>query len=98
MDPITNRTEASVPARQNAPVPPRPADSSEITQAEDGQDNRITDLSELAAKAAATGPDLRADEIERGKRLVADPNYPSDEILDKLAEGLLRTDDFRASL
>ena len=97
MDPITNRTEAPVPARKNAPVPPRPADSSEITQASDGQDNRMTDLSALAAKAAS-GPDLRADEIERGKRLVADPNYPSDEILDKLAEGLLRTDDFRASL
>ena len=97
MDPITNRPEASVPPRQDTPVQSRSADTSEAAPTSDGSLNGLTDLSGLAAKAA-TGPDLRADEIERAKRLVADPNYPSDEILDKLAEGLLGTDDFRASL
>lgn len=98
MDPITNRVDASSSARSDAPIPPRAADlSTEAPKTED-QGNRITDLSDLAAKASTAGPDIRADEVERGKRLLADPNYPSDEILDKLSENLLRSDDFQASL
>lgn len=31
-------------------------------------------------------PDVRTTEVERGKALAADPNYPSDDILAKLAE------------
>ena len=94
MEPIINRTDASVPARQVPPPPPK----------ESGQPpppptaSQSSKLSELAQKAAASGPDVRADEIERAKRLVADPNYPSDEILDEVAERLLRSDDFRSSL
>ena len=78
-----------------------PAPSADAPQAPLGSTktraNQITDLSALAKKAAS-GPDVRADEVERGKRLVADPNYPSDDLLEKLAEGLLKTDDFASSL
>jgi hypothetical protein len=98
MDPITNRAEASSPARRDTPVPPRTADLAPETPKIENPGSLITDLSDLAAKAAASGPDIRADEVERGKRLLADPNYPSDEILDELSENLLRSDDFSASL
>ena len=94
MEPITNRTD-SVPARQ-VPQVSQPAVAS--TPEESVPPSQISDLASLAEKAAVSGPDLRTDEIERGKRLVADPNYPNDDILEKLAEGLVRSEDFRAAL
>ena len=94
MEPIINRTDASVPARQIPPSPPKEAGPPPSPTTASQSSN----ISELAQKAAASGPDLRADEIERAKRLVADPNYPSDEILDEVAERLLHSDDFRSSL
>lgn len=95
MEPIINRTEVPAPARQVPPVtkPAAGSDSEESAPA-----NQISGDTSLADKVAASSPDLRADEIERGKRLVSDSNYPSDEILGKLAETLLRTDDFRGAL
>ena len=95
MEPIINRTDAPVPARQ---VPPPPPKESGVPSSPPPPVNQVNEISALAKKAAASGPDLRADEIERGKHLAADPNYPSDEILEKLAEGLLRSDDFRNAL
>lgn len=95
MDPITNRTDPSVSVRQNSLVPARSTDASR--DATKTSANQITDLSALAKKASA-GPDVRADEVERGKKLIADANYPSDDLLENLAEGLLKTDDFASSL
>ena len=98
MDPISNRTDSSVSVRQNPVVPtPSSAASQASPDSTKASSNQITDLYALAQKAAS-GPDVRADEVERGKRLVADPNYPSDALLEKLAEGLLNSDDFASSL
>ena len=94
MEPIINRTEVPAPARQVPPVAKPAASSSE----ESAPATQISGDSSLADKVAASGPDLRADEIERGKRLVSDSNYPSDEILGKLAETILHSDDFRGAL
>ena len=94
MEPIINRTDASVPARQVPPPPPKESGAPSAPAPAD----QVSSLSALAKKAADSGPDLRADAIERGKRLVADPNYPSDKILEDLAEGLLGSDDFRSAL
>ena len=94
MEPIINRTDASFPARQ---VPPSPPKESEPTPPPPAA-SQSSEINELAQRAAASGPDLRADEIERAKHLVADPNYPNDDILEKLAEGLIQSDDFRAAL
>ena len=93
MEPIINRTDASVPARQVPPPPPKESGAPSAPPPA----GQVSSLSALAKKAAS-GPDLRADAIERGKRLVADPNYPSDKILEDLAEGLLGSDDFRSGL
>lgn len=36
--------------------------------------------------ALANEPDVRPDEVARGKALAADPDYPSDDLLAKLAD------------
>ena len=95
MEPITNRTEVPAPARQ---VPPVAKPAAAVSSEESAPATQISGDTSLADKVAASSPDLRADEIERGKRLVSGSNYPSDEILEKLAETLLRTDDFRGAL
>lgn len=95
MEPIINRTDASVPARQ---VPPASTSKGTSSADETPSANQMGDASALVDKVANAGPDIRADEIERCKKLVADPNYPSDEILENLADGLLRSDDFNAAL
>ena len=48
----------------------------------------------LAAKVDSTGPEVRPEVVERGKALVANPNWPDDDVLGKLAEKLIDSDDF----
>lgn len=55
---------------------------------------QLTDVSALAAKVNATGPEIRPEAIERAKALLADPNWPNDDVLDKLSEKLLDQEDF----
>ncbi|MFP6886079.1 MAG: hypothetical protein VB997_00905 [Opitutales bacterium] len=54
----------------------------------------MTDVPALATKVKSVGPDVRPEAVERGKALVADPNWPGDAVLDKLAEKLLDHEDF----
>jgi hypothetical protein len=54
----------------------------------------LTDLDSLASKANEAGSDIRPEAIERGKALLADPNWPNDTTLEGLAEKLLGTEDF----
>ncbi len=46
---------------------------------------QITKQEKLLAELAKE-PDVRTQEVERGQALAADPGYPSDELLAKLAE------------
>ena len=68
-------------------LPPKPA--ARITKpaneptAEDAP--QVAKRDKLAA-ALANEPEVRAEEIARGKALAADPNYPSNDILARLAE------------
>lgn len=54
----------------------------------------LADLGSLADRASQSGDDVRPDAIERGKALIADPNWPNDEALEGLAAKLLRTEEF----
>lgn len=54
----------------------------------------ISDLGSLADRASKSGDDVRSEAIERGKALLADPNWPNDEVLEGLAAKLLRTEEF----
>jgi len=74
------KTESlSVPAKPKAqPAIPIRASAQEETPQ--------STKNERLMKALRNEPDVRATEVERGKALAADPNYPSDDILGKLAE------------
>ena len=69
------------------PVPPKPAAKSakpakESAAAETPQTAKQQKLLAELAKE----PDVRTQEVGRGKALAADPGYPSDDLLAKLAE------------
>ena len=69
------------------PVPPKPAAKSAQPAAEPsgGETPQITKQEKLLA-ALAKEPEVRTQEVGRGKALAADPGYPSDDLLAKLAE------------
>jgi negative regulator of flagellin synthesis FlgM len=43
-----------------------------------------------AAEAAKTAPDVRLDRVEEVKRKLQDPSYPSEEVIEKTAEGVMK--------
>jgi negative regulator of flagellin synthesis FlgM len=43
-----------------------------------------------ATEAARTAPNVRADRVEEVKRKLQDPSYPSDEVIEKTAEGVMK--------
>ncbi len=43
-----------------------------------------------ATEAARTAPDVRLDRVEEVKRKLQDPNYPSAEVIEKVAEGIMK--------
>lgn len=93
MDSISVNTDSGASRINRAPL--SPAQQSETKSAPDTEGTaNLTDLQTLAAKVNSAGPDIRPEVVERGKTLVADPNWPSDEVLGKLAEKLLDSEDF----
>lgn len=55
---------------------------------------QLSDLDAVGHKASKAGSEIRPEAVERGKALLADPNWPNDKTLEGLAERLLSTDDF----
>ncbi len=43
-----------------------------------------------AAEAAKTAPDMRLDRVEEVKRKLQDPSYPSEEVIERTAEGVMK--------
>jgi len=54
----------------------------------------LTDIGKIADQASQAGAEIRPEAIQRAKSLLADPNWPNDTVIEKLAEKLLSTDDF----
>ncbi len=44
-----------------------------------------------AAEAAKLAPDVRIDKVEEAKRKLQDPGYPSQEIVEAVADGILKS-------
>jgi negative regulator of flagellin synthesis FlgM len=44
-----------------------------------------------ATEAVRTAPDIRMDRVEEMKRKLQDPSYPSEEIIEKVAEDILKS-------
>ena len=80
IQPLKNQT---VPASPKAAKPAKPSETASADEP------KAEGKSESHLAALAQAPDVRTDEVVRGKALAADPKYPSDEMLAKLAEVLV---------
>lgn len=56
-----------------------------VTQDQDS-DSLSAETSENVRSALASLPEVRADVVARGRQLAADPNYPSQDIVNKIAQ------------
>ena len=54
----------------------------------------LTDLSELADRADQAGNDVRPEVVERAKMLLDDPNWFSDDNIDKMVGKIIQNEDF----
>ncbi len=95
MEAITNNE--NTPAlraysKGGTPAPQASAQPSELAATK----VQLTDVNSLAVKASETGEDIRPEAVERGRALLADPNWPSDTVLEGLAQRLLNSEDFNS--
>lgn len=58
-----------------------------------GRDRLSTDQSKALSVALARTPEIRPEVVERGRALAADASYPSPEIVARLSELIVRSDD-----
>lgn len=79
IDPLDNSGYVQQPranAQSAARQPAAPQQESDRLSAE---------LSEKVRESLSSQPDIRPEVVERGRQLAADPNYPSPEIVRKIA-------------
>jgi hypothetical protein len=69
---------------------PKPAPAAKGAGASPASDSVKPGVSEKLMEAIRNEPETRAEVVERGRALVADPDYPSAEQLGKLAELFVR--------
>ena len=74
------KSESVLVSPKSAAKPAKPA-----KETSDGETPQITKQEKLLADLAKE-PEVRTPEVERGRALAADPGYPSDDLLAKLAE------------
>jgi hypothetical protein len=93
MDPIS--VDAKPSGSSNLRAPSRlPSSPIPNVQAESIAGNALTDIGKLADRVKSSSNAIRPEEVERGKALLADPNWPTDLILDGLAEKLIDNEEF----
>ena len=95
MEAITNNENAPALraySKGGSPAPKASAEPSELAATK----VRLTDVNSIAAKASDAGEDIRPDAVERGRALLADPNWPNDTVLEGLAQKLLNSEDFKS--
>ena len=93
MDSISVDADSGASRINRASLPPAQKSAAKSDPRAESSAN-LTDVQALSTKVKSAGPDVRPEAVQRGKALVDDPNWPSDEILDKLAGKLLKDEDF----
>jgi len=83
LDPASNVTKTEKPSRLRMKGEPDSINVSEEARSK----------SEVfkATEAAKTAPSVRADRVEEVKRKLQDPSYPSQEVIEKVADEILKT-------
>jgi hypothetical protein len=83
----TNKTNRHIPIKPN-----KPATKAEVPVSDTGVDaTGMTDVSALVEKLMKMD-DVRKEKVERGLEILNNPNYPTDDILDAVAERMLSED------
>jgi hypothetical protein len=70
-----------------SPTPPKTASRGP------GSDQFSAENSAALRSALASQPEIRPDVVARGRALAADPSYPSQDILRKVGEAILKAPD-----
>ncbi len=83
LDPASNIKKTEKPAK---PKPKSDVDSINVSQ-----EARSKAEVFKALESAKTAPDVRVDKVEEIKRKLQDPSYPSQEVIEKTAEGILKS-------
>jgi len=82
LDPTSNVKKSEKPSRLKT--------KSEIDSINVSEEARSKAEVLKATEAARTAPDIRMDKVEEMKRKLQDPSYPSEEVIQKTADGVLK--------
>ena len=81
LDPTSNVKKSEKPSRLKT--------KSEIDSINVSEEARSKAEVLKATEAARVAPDIRMDKVEEMKRKLQDPSYPSEEVIQKAADGIL---------
>ncbi len=82
LDPTSNVKKSEKPSRLKT--------KSEIDSINVSEEARSKAEVLKATEAARVAPDIRMDKVEEMKRKLQDPSYPSEEVIQKAADGILK--------
>jgi negative regulator of flagellin synthesis FlgM len=85
LDPSSNIKKAEKPSKLKT--------KSDVDSINVSQEARSKSEVFKAQEAAKAAPDVRADRVAEVKRKLQDPSYPSQEVIEKTAEGILKSFD-----
>jgi negative regulator of flagellin synthesis FlgM len=83
LDPASNVKKTEKPSRLKA--------KSDVDSINVSQEARSKAEVFKATEAAKSAPDVRIDRVEEMKRKLQDPSYPSQEVIEKAAEGIMKS-------
>ena len=93
MDPISGSNSSNVNRAYGASEV-RAKNSSVKPTSEEASKVSLTDLGELADRVDQSANDVRPEVIERAKLLLDDPNWMSDENIDRMVGKIIQNEDF----
>jgi negative regulator of flagellin synthesis FlgM len=83
LDPAANVQKTEKPAKQKT--------KSDVDSINVSQEARSKSEVFKAIEAARSAADVRIDRVQEVKRKLQDPSYPSEEIIEKTADGILKS-------
>lgn len=83
LDPASNIKKSEKPSRVKA--------KTDVDSINVSQEARSKAEVFKATEAAKSAPDVRVDRVEEMKRKLQDPSYPSQEVIEKAAEGIMKS-------
>ncbi len=83
LDPASNIKKSEKPSRVKA--------KTDVDSINVSQEARSKAEVFKATEAAKSAPDVRVDKVEEMKRKLQDPSYPSQEVIEKAAEGIMKS-------